>query len=475
MKKTIRVTLFGFLSTVLVGCVPPKPYTWSCPSPSNQQNNESSDPDKIIVQVDSTPSMQGFVRNQGSRYIQTLKLIRSAAGTAFPSSASPEFYSFGTKRLEHPISSFEEVQKAGFYSGSHLELRNAATYKIIKPGKNDPENSLYVIVTDLYQEKAQWEELVDSLKDNYLRKNGYSVGIIAVKSDFRGTIYDVGLNNRKYSNIKTNHPFYILVLGTYSQVKNYFDAIKSGSENGNLDFPDENFIIFSTQIFEKPTFLNVAENPLKPINFDTKSKIRRVDFVNDGNVVVKVDNVSAGNIERLKISNQQSNDAPSQARLEYQISYERLPYTLQLGNSLKYEINEASDFNQSKRDFKSLEGSQLPAPISLNNWESNSDSIKFNALINLDNNAKSGGIYRIVFDVLPEKISGDLKPYKAPLWWNGWSFGDSDKFAGDKTYNLRPFLYDLADKTFSIIGETNKKKESQTFPLARLCFLLHKK
>jgi hypothetical protein len=39
---------------------------------------------------------------------------------------------------------------------------------IVRPQKGDPENSLYVIITDLYQEKAQWEDLVANLKDYYL-------------------------------------------------------------------------------------------------------------------------------------------------------------------------------------------------------------------------------------------------------------------------------------------------------------------
>lgn len=476
MKKAILFTLFSLLGITLNGCSPPEPYTWSCPDVlAKNEAMESTGDTTIIVQVDGTPSMKGFVSNRNSNYIRTLRLIRGAATTAFPSSESPRFYAFGTKRLNLPVDR-QEAEKKAFYDGSHSELRDAATYKMITPQKSDPKNSLYIIVTDLYQEKAQWEDLVDKLKDNYLRKNGYSVGIVALKSEFVGDIYDVGLDSKTYKNVKTNHPFYLLVLGKSSQVEKYFDAIKSGSKAAGLNIANENFVVFSTQLFKKSTSLEIKGNELNFKPQQIQSKIRRVDSLNDGNVFVKLDNNNLQNVERLKVSDHTSEKAPAQALLEYEIGYDRSPYTLTLNNSLRYEINQKSDFNQGKRDFIPLDTKKASIPIDLINWQNmNDNSIKFNALINLENNPQSNGIYRIIFDILPEKVSDSTKPYKAPSWWKDWSFGEKE-FAGDKTYNLQPFLYSLGDTTFRLIEDEENRatKDNPKLVLGRLCFIIQK-
>ncbi len=301
--------------------------------------------------------MKGFVSDRNSRYIRTLRLLRSATNAAFPVTPSPTFYVFGTQRLKEPIN-HQSAETAWFYSGGRPELRDAATHKIIAPQKTDPPNSLYVIVTDLYQQKAQWEDLVAQLKDHYLLKDGYAVGIIPVKSKFWGDIYDVGLDNIRYPSVKTNHPFYILVLGRYSQVKQYFDKIKSESQNTGLNFPAENFVIFSTQIFEKPALLqiNVNEQPIPSSSSPTsdnpqKLGIRRVEVINDGQIVMKkVENPQ--NVERLIIPSQTSNNIPKETSLKYTLKYSSLPYTLLLGNSASYQLNGDSDFNNNTKEFR---------------------------------------------------------------------------------------------------------------------------
>lgn len=479
MKKLVLPVLLILLGTVLVGCPSPKPENWSCPELSTPTvtakiSSNPDKPEKIIIQIDGTPSMKGFVSDRNSRYIRTLRLLRSATNTAFPVTPSPTFYVFGTQRLKEPIN-HQSAETAWFYSGGRPELRDAATHKIIAPQKTDPPNSLYVIVTDLYQEKAQWEDLVAQLKDNYLLKDGYAVGIIAVKSEFLGDIYDVGLDNIRYPSVKTNHPFYILVLGRYSQVKQYFDKIKSESQNTGLDFPAENFVIFSTQIFEKPALLQINDNeqPTPSSSSPTsdnpqKSGIRRVEVINDGRIVIKkVENPQ--NVERLIIPSQTSNDSPKETSLKYRLNYNPLPYTLPLGNSASYQLNGDSDFNNNTKEFKKLDPQSSLIPLQLTNWQSTNNQLEFNALINLDNNPQGIGVYRLIFDVFPEKISGSSRPYQAPSWWKDWSFGENEIFAGDRTYNLQPFLYNLGDTTFRII------ENKPNVALGRLCFIIHKK
>lgn len=480
MKKPVLIFLVTLVATTLVGC--PQPHQWSCPVLSTPTSESPSTPEKIIISIDGTPSMQGFVTNRDSRYIRTLRLLKSATTTAFPTTPSPQFFAFGTKRVK-PIES-QQAEQPIFYSGSDPALRDAATYRIVQPQKGDPKNSLQVIVTDLYQEKAQWEELVANLKDHYLLKDGSAVGIIAIRSDFRGDIYDVGLNGRSYRNIATNHPFYVLVLGNYSHIKTYFDQIKSGSQSKNLNFSDENFVIFSTRVFQNPALFNITdeqpnfvsltnntegESDKEPINRNPNQLgIRRVEVINDGDVMIRFNNDSIQNTERLIINPLKSSSNNSKNLIKYNLNYSYLPYTLPLINSLDHKLNQDSDFNQGNKQFEPLQTTSLSLPINLKNWEfTDNNQLQFNAEIDRSDNSQAVGVYRLIFDLVPKKISDTVKPYQAPSWWKDWSFGE-EGFAGDKTYNLEPFLYSLGDTTFRIIE--NKPE----FALGRLCFVIQK-
>jgi len=228
-------------------------------------------------------------------------------------------------------------------------------------------------------------------------------------------IENVPLVNRKrynirYPSVKTNHPFYILVLGRYSQVKQYFDKIKSESQNTGLNFPAENFVIFSTQIFEKPALLqiNVNEQPIPSSSSPTsdnpqKLGIRRVEVINDGQIVMKkVENPQ--NVERLIIPSQTSNNIPKETSLKYTLKYSSLPYTLPLANSASYQLNGDSDFNNNTKEFKKLDPQSSLIPLQLTNWQFTDNQLEFNALINLDNNPQGIGVYRLIFDVFSEKF-----------------------------------------------------------------------
>ncbi|MGK7883230.1 MAG: hypothetical protein AB4057_01220 [Crocosphaera sp.] len=488
MKKPVFIFLLILVASSFVGCskIPQLYDDWSCSASSETSNESSSNPKQIIISIDGTPSMRGFVSNNNSRYIRTLRLLKNATTTAFPTTPSPDFFAFGTERVKSI--ELEQAEQEIFYSGSDPKLRDAVTSQIVIPNKNDQENSLHVVVTDLYQKKAQWEDLVANLKDHYLLKNGSAVGIIAVRSDFRGDIYDIGLDGRTQRNIKTNHPFYILVLGDYSHIKTYFDQIKSGSQANNLNFPDENFIIFSTRVFENPVLLNITNEELnfisssentegssatQPINRNSNQfGIRRVEVINDGNVMKRFNKNSIQNIERLIVNPSNSSNNISKNLIEYNVNYSSLPYTLPLINSLDYKLNKDSDFNQGTKEFIPLQNNTSSLPINLKNWKFiDNNRLQFNAEIDRSDNDQTVGVYRLIFDIVPKEISDTIKPYQPPSWWKDWSFGEKD-FAGNKTYNLEPFLYGLGDTTFRIIEE--KIKNDPKLALGKLCFVIQK-
>ncbi|MGB5595274.1 MAG: hypothetical protein WBM32_05140 [Crocosphaera sp.] len=293
MKKSIFIIILNLIGITLVGC--PNTYEWSCPTLEKLDHEKLSNPEKIFISIDGTPSMKGFVSSNNSRYIRTLRLLRNATTTAFPTTTSPDFYIFGTKRLN------------------------------------------------------------------------------------------------------------------------------------------------------------------------------KIESENDRNVLVKVNNNSLQNVEKLIINSQKYSDNKQEILLKYTLDYSYFPYTLPLINSLESRINQSSDYSQGTKLFEKLESNNSSLPISIKNWEFTSNNqLQFNVKINLDNNSQKIGVHRLVFDILPQTISDKTKPYKAPKWWKDWSFGEQG-FAGNKTYNLEPFLYSLGDTTFRII------ENQPEFALGRLCFVIEKK
>ena len=54
------------------------------------------------------------------------------------------------------------------------------------------ENRLVVIVTDLFQDNGDINRLVPELKEKCIKK-GVDVGLFGVRSQFDGTVYDIGI------------------------------------------------------------------------------------------------------------------------------------------------------------------------------------------------------------------------------------------------------------------------------------------
>jgi len=228
----------------------PQPTTGSSPQ-LDQVGTSTVTP---IVAIDGTPSMQGFVNIPGSHYVSTLRLIDSAI-TAFEKSNPPSYYSFGTEIMPLAEQKSTEAQSPSFY-GRSAELQDTQIEKAIAALDNVSGDKLAIVVTDLYHINAEIIAIIRNLRTHYLDK-GYAVGIVAVRSEFDGVVYDVGLEN-EYFPYQTNpddpetfHPFYVIVLGTYNNVEYFFDQLKESSKSQEFNLPAEQFVIFNSQSRKK--------------------------------------------------------------------------------------------------------------------------------------------------------------------------------------------------------------------------------
>lgn len=211
----------------------------SLPSPESASIN-------VSIFVDGTASMQGYVSQSAteSNYQELLRSVENALEEL--SEPSKKLYKFGTSVV--PLDEGRRLnvtagKDPAFYTGVGVFTQ----IETVLQGKYAPvkKNSLQVIVTDLFQKDTDITRLVGVLKTKYLSK-GLVVGLVGVESYFNGEVYDLG-TNQEHINLKARRPVYALVIGPYSDVAKYFDALRRGSEK--LD-KQGNFSIFTNRLLQ---------------------------------------------------------------------------------------------------------------------------------------------------------------------------------------------------------------------------------
>ncbi|MEM9543262.1 MAG: hypothetical protein AAGA60_27705, partial [Cyanobacteria bacterium P01_E01_bin.42] len=271
---------------------------------------------------------------------------------------------------------------------------------------------------------------------------------------FSGTVYDVGLKNSHFEykttpdQIETFHPFYVMVLGNYENVANYFDRLKEVSEVEGLNFGKDQFVIFYNQLVTQPSLLQVESDTLD-INLQG---IERQVTINDGQVMIQVKNEQT--VERLGIRD----SSQKWQKIPYKIAYNPLPYVLSLASNFRIELS--GEFNNSSSDMQEIEASNIENFLKIEDWKIEQDMIEFSLSLNSDNMKR--GIYGITIDVLPADIEGRD-------WWKDWNLAETNEFDGAKTYNLLPFLENLKKSNFKIMSQ------SREAAIARFCYVFHKK
>lgn len=390
--------------------------------------------------------MQGFVTIPTSRYIRTLRLIDTVVTTAFANSQPPQYYRFGMARRRLPDEKSSLIaQSPWFYDGTLEELLDAQLDVAIAPVEGNPKEQISIIVADLYQKDAEMSRVINSLKANYLDK-GLAVGILAVKSEFDGTVYDIGLDERSVQYQTTQNkpesfqPFYILVLGNYENVVSFFDRIKAASQSEGLNFTDENFVIFYSQFVSEPLKLNIDRNS-DTLNLDG---IRRLRTVNDGNVMISVTDKKSTEILMLT-------DAGSQeTTISYQFPYRALPYLLPI-QAIGPKVD-AARYDSEDGDFKAF----TDHPIEFKNWTIDGNKLNVDAQFNPE--TMTMGVYWLPVDLSPKAL-------QSPNWWSEWNLQENETFNGGKTYNLLPFMESLKQTTLDL---------GKGVGMGRLCYLVQK-
>lgn len=445
--KWLLVGCLTFL--LLFACRGPVVKDLSCGLSLTSSQPSKSDTLTIALQVDGTPSMQGYVTNsKKSRYAQTLELLDSAFLTSGSRpKTTVQYYRLGTSSQSIKREAFREAQKPNFYDGSdqNFPLLKVSQIEaaITPPDKGD---KLSVIITDLYQKDADTTLVSKKIKDSYLNKErkGYAVGIWGIRSEFNGTVYDVGLQNSKFTyttqgkQFNQFHPFYVIFIGPYTDIVYYFDKLCEATF-----CKDSQFVIFSADnLVSKPSHLQGSPQLPQGLN--------RLMSINDGNVAVEVKDK---NIELLEVGNKEEKEL----KIDYTVPFNPLKRTLSIdSNSLASEIK-IKAFDQVKKDLIEQPGD---SPLKISDWKVTENQLGF--VTKIDPSKIQPGVYFFTVDAVAKKL-------EEQTWWKEWSASEDSK-DGAKTNNLLSFLQEIKTITTELMNV-----QANQPVIGRFCYAIQKK
>lgn len=216
------LSLLGGCRTEICRC---RPVTTTAGPESDADQNPSSSLSAQVF-IDSSGSMRGFVaanpRTQYVRFLQTLELTFVTGW----SNSAVVCYQFGkTPRRVTRRPCYEAASKPRFYIDQETRIDHA--FETVTP------NTLTIVITDLFQSDSDVGALIRVLRDQAIRR-GMSIGIIGARSEFDGTVSEVGAENRHFryrstpGREETYRPFYAVIAGRRPDVQRYLEQFRLG-------------------------------------------------------------------------------------------------------------------------------------------------------------------------------------------------------------------------------------------------------
>lgn len=259
MQTSIRAS-YVFISIILLlgfitGCAEKKPaIVWDC-FDKDIVSAKTPRPENITVNIylDATLSMQGFVSNVSSVYNKFLDGIESSIAAGWRK-AEIRFYKFGTKIKEIDRKGFKAAESRAFYAKPGIFEKTNIDSVIEKMDRTQ----INVVITDLFQDERDVNSIMLNIKENCFAK-GISVGILGIKSDFDGMVFDAKVPPYPYKStigkVETYRPFYVMIFGDQANIEHFFDKLKA-----NPVVKEENFILISRYIINRYD-VNLKKHP----------------------------------------------------------------------------------------------------------------------------------------------------------------------------------------------------------------------
>lgn len=380
------------------------------------------------VYIDCTGSMEGFVcPSTATNYIQTLRAIESVINTGWKD-ARVRFFKFGKE--VRPLADRQHLKALGreFYKDSEISSETHID-RVINSAGTGSKGSLTIIVTDLFQDDGDVSVLTDAITKKCIKENR-SIGVLGIRSQYDGIVCEVGIQSYSFRYITNDadprsfRPFYLIILGTHTDVENCFEQLKQ-----KLPFVSKDtFVIFSRHLV----------HPLASFEGGSIDEIQGL---------AEVTNIILTNSEDYRIKQfvvRKDSDVGLTATLKYNLLRYTAPFEvkkLEARVAATQYDTAGSKFQDSKEAAKSLNVEKIT---------SLKDGITLT--INLTPTTLPGdGIYCYEITMRPSRDA-----FNIPEWCKNWDM-DSTKidlwkknpksFDGSRTLNLKMFVNDLLQKT----------------------------
>jgi hypothetical protein len=421
----------------------------------------SENPLDIALNVDGSGSMFGYVSTSKSRYTRTLKLLDDVLSGEGSRKNKPNlnYYRSGNNQNQQLTgrNQYLDATKPIFYTGKNPKYPAVTSQldRIITPiTKGD---RLLIFVTDLEQNDGDINNLINKLQNNYLNKNTpqYVLGILAVKSEFKGTIFST--NPDTYSNKPYNtdgkkmdkyRPFYVLFIGTNQDVKYYYQQMLNRDQDL---IQSSKFVIFSPYSFVEGTTQIKLETTL-PNEISTPFSLQQDNIAFEPNT-----NSGESSYLLFEVNDQEEKKIIS---LPYKLSFTPLGYNLkatQLEVEPKIQVSDSFE----KKFVDQSDNAGLQQAVSINNLKLAAQNVSLKTKIDPSQFPKPA-IYLFSFDLA-------IKNLEDERWWQDWDWGSSkhsknQQSDGSKTYQFLDFMTSLK----------SRMTDGEKPVLTRICYAIQK-
>ena len=439
---SIYLCLFIFLT----GCDTSKS---GIPDPPEPLSDLPPISDRLVARIyfDATLSMQGFVVPDSTHYTRICSSLESVIVSGWKDE-TVNFFRFGEKVEPIDRSTYLQAGYESFYEQAHI-FRKTYIEEVIRHEEQfvkvrgeagntpedeternvndtpedvtegitpkEPEEELVIIVTDLFQDDSDITLLIDHLKEKYIKK-GREVGLFGLRSQFDGTVYDIGIGEGSSLRYRSNprdpetfRPFYLLVLGRHADIAHYFNRLIA---NG---FPEAQTIIFSRHIVDPLLSFENVKPEIENLNRDTIAK------------------KSDPQLKEYRITKK---NKPS--KISAKLKVKLLPHVMQFDSDTLDDLIIVKHAPIRKPNESQLAQNclKVTSTLSINN-DGNELSVEFS----LDSQSlPNKKVYLYEVTLRPE-----INAFKEPHWCSDWDMGDERN--GSKTLNLLNFVRDLTHVT----------------------------
>ena len=368
----------------------------------------------VRIYLDATLSMLGFTVEKESNYLRSLDYLERVFIEGWQK-AEIQYFKFGKEILV--IETPRDALSGEFYRDQGITQETRIENVVRHTVADRPDTAvLTVISTDLFQQDADINELTKLIKNRYVQE-GLAVGVVGILSQFRGWIYDVGIQAGSFRHEPSDiadttafRPFYFLVLGRHQDIAHFFEQLER-----SLPFIGENSVIFSRHLVPSlTTFESVKPDSIVGMSGFGVMDHRFKWFVVQGDNSNPASFVASSKFGKLKYTTPFKEKDLQSEIVGYQVKDDQWIRLEKPQNHLRFSNIATED-------------SMLTCSVSF---------------------ASSGSLIKeaYIFEAL---IFPDLSAASLPTWVEEWDMA-GDNSNGSKTYNLVNFIRGLRNVNYQV-------------------------